>query len=436
MKKFYNNCIDVKQRGSTLLYGLIALATLSSMYTFSSINISNANKAEKLIMTKVTWADLQLKMNAICSNIHTINNSAKYNNANEKNKINACTNKSGDCLAQGFEASLFNEDGSQRYTGTRDCPALYNYYGSVITENTNKDKCITLDSDLRVNSIPGDNFFKEATFAVVSKLKPTCRGNLASCKAPETINVECSVVEIDRAQSNQEKYVTSEANDIAGFVCPPDQIVRGISKSGVFHCELPEATHGPRGPKGQKGGKGGNGSNGADGGSYSYSRDTGCFAKGTKIMTKLGSKNVEEIMPFDQIWNPVNFNFQTVKKRVIGPEKNPMLKIYLGNYFVEVTELHPFEVEGIIKKAKELRAGDLIMTQSGLKSIQKIDSIIHSELPTVYNLFLNGSNHLNDHFILANSIVTGDLYMQQQLELIRPSKGLNQHKGLAYAETR
>lgn len=101
-----------------------------------------------------------------------------------------------------------------------------------------------------------------------------------------------------------------------------------------------------------------------------------------------------------------------------GPEKVPMFDIQIEGRTVRVTGTHPFPTSEGPKAAFELQEGDRVRTAAGKPGvIQKIATVpMGGKDPVVWNLELEGSQDLGDHYVLANGVVTGDLYIQMRLQ--------------------
>lgn len=140
----------------------------------------------------------------------------------------------------------------------------------------------------------------------------------------------------------------------------------------------------------------------------------GCFVEGTMIRMANGKDlPIEIVRPGAKVMRS-NGTTAMITKMVAGPEKIPVyyLKTQDGRE-VGVTEGHPMVTLTGIKKAKDLNEWDLLLVEknnwTGIESIaqRKYDRL-------VYNFVVEGKT-TNDHIIVANGIMTGDLYIQKQL---------------------
>lgn len=144
----------------------------------------------------------------------------------------------------------------------------------------------------------------------------------------------------------------------------------------------------------------------------------GCFAEDTLIRLADGSeKEISQLAKGDLVWNPVNLRAMAVKRMTVGPEKKPMSRVFVEGRAVDVTDGHPFMTQNGWKKTAELNVGDMVKSASGAFSpVTAITALpVGANLPTVYNLALEG-DAADDHYVLANGVVTGDLYIQEKLE--------------------
>lgn len=143
----------------------------------------------------------------------------------------------------------------------------------------------------------------------------------------------------------------------------------------------------------------------------------GCFAEDTLIRMADGTeRKVTELRKGDLVWNPVTSAPVKVLRLTVGPEEKPMLRFVVNGKAVDVTTGHPFMTISGWKKAQDLRANDMVKSSFG--SFAAVESIaalpVGAELPNVYNLAVEGSQD-DDHFVLANGVVTGDLFIQERM---------------------
>ena len=102
-----------------------------------------------------------------------------------------------------------------------------------------------------------------------------------------------------------------------------------------------------------------------------------CFTKNTKILTEDGYKNISEIKIGDWVWSYNEKTHEQELKIVTDAyirHSNTIFKIYVHEEIIEATGDHPFFINGIFIKAKELHKGDSVQLYSGKKEI--IDSIL------------------------------------------------------------
>lgn len=144
----------------------------------------------------------------------------------------------------------------------------------------------------------------------------------------------------------------------------------------------------------------------------------GCFSEDTKIlMGDQSLKAIKDIQQGDEVWNPITKRATAIKKMIVGPEDKPMVHIQTETGLLKVTGNHPFPTPDGIKAAFELRAGEILFDdQRNKRQIQSIEFVHYDKPPTVWNLELVGRGQDEDHFLIADGIVTGDLLIQQRLE--------------------
>lgn len=147
--------------------------------------------------------------------------------------------------------------------------------------------------------------------------------------------------------------------------------------------------------------------------------DLGCFRKGSKIRMVDGSdKAINLLKEGDIVFNPVRKRGFAIKRITAGMEAFPLLAVSVGSSTVYVTREHAFVTKLGVKKAIDLRNDDEILQEDG--GFQRISSLKASEKKPddeVWNIeVLTDSHDAEDHVILADGIITGDLYLQESLK--------------------
>lgn len=146
----------------------------------------------------------------------------------------------------------------------------------------------------------------------------------------------------------------------------------------------------------------------------------GCFAEKTEITLGDGVsvKAINEITYDDKIWNPLTKKAYAIRKITKGPEKLPMIKIVAAGKDITVTGKHPFPSRDGFRTAHNLDKGDEIRINDKWVKVESIMVIPAGvDLPNVYNIELEADNtQHSEHNLLANGIVTGDLFIQTILD--------------------
>jgi hypothetical protein len=145
--------------------------------------------------------------------------------------------------------------------------------------------------------------------------------------------------------------------------------------------------------------------------------DLGCFEANTKIRMADGSdKPIRQLKENDLVWNPVRQKAMAIRRVTPGPEKLPLWSIQTESGLVRVTAKHPFLTPAGIRPADELRAGDRILGSKGEEIIRTVSEEKSAPAEWVWNFEIaTDSKDPADHAILADGVVTGDLYLQEQL---------------------
>ena len=144
----------------------------------------------------------------------------------------------------------------------------------------------------------------------------------------------------------------------------------------------------------------------------------GCFADTTKITMADGSlKRITDIVEGDHVYNPVTKKAVAVDHLVRGPEAKPLFQIAFTGGAVVVTHDHPFPIEGKgILPARDLRVGMKGRDAKGnVIVLENITTTTSNDKPVVWNLSLKGDGTNESHYLIADGIVTGDLYLQAKI---------------------
>lgn len=143
-------------------------------------------------------------------------------------------------------------------------------------------------------------------------------------------------------------------------------------------------------------------------------RTNGCFVKGTQI-------NISEelAVPIESlhVGQPVYMadgRTLRIKRIVAGPEAKPVITFEMGaGAKITVTTEHPLVTNKGLRLAKDIRIGEVLVDVKG--NAVTILGIQHSSYQDlVYNFEFDGTRE-NDHLIIAENIVSGDLYLQNKL---------------------
>ncbi len=152
--------------------------------------------------------------------------------------------------------------------------------------------------------------------------------------------------------------------------------------------------------------------------------ECGCFAEDTLItMADSSQMPISELKEGDYVWNPQSGRPQAVARITAGPEKVAMLGLKIKDENLKVTVTHPFLTARGLLAARDLVVGDVILRAGEQLKVEGIDSLEPdpANYPIVWNIALVGDEQeMNDHFILANGIMAGDLFLQESLQKSKP----------------
>ncbi|RYZ91519.1 MAG: hypothetical protein EOP04_00195 [Proteobacteria bacterium] len=148
--------------------------------------------------------------------------------------------------------------------------------------------------------------------------------------------------------------------------------------------------------------------------------DCGCFAENTQILFADGSiKPASAVRSGDWLWNPRLNQAQQVARVVAGPEQLPLVTVTAGGNEVVVTGEHPFLTSRGLVKAIDLKLGEILVSGEQKVLVERIDFekiSIGQKAPIVWNFELVGTENEDEHYVSANGVMTGDLYLQKRLQ--------------------
>ena len=166
------------------------------------------------------------------------------------------------------------------------------------------------------------------------------------------------------------------------------------------------------------------------------------------MMGDHSDKPVSKIKRGDIVWNPVTGKPMKVKFASFGPEVIPMYELGFGKAAIVVTEGHPmlvnnnakegqsFEMAELfapasvstlnrsevphgytVKRADQLKVGDRVLGEDGkYYKLTVARTLPVKEGQNVFNIKLDtDSTNPDDHMVVADGIVTGDVWILVQL---------------------
>ncbi len=158
----------------------------------------------------------------------------------------------------------------------------------------------------------------------------------------------------------------------------------------------------------------------------------GCFDPATKIQMGNGTRRkIDALKMGDLVLNPVTGKVAPVVRITKGPEAGKGLYLIgfggKGAAAVKVTSKHPFMTNLGLRTAAQLAPGDRILTTGGLfRKLDVVQALPESAGQIVVNIALGSTTFAaNDHMVLADGIVSGDLLLQERLENMSRLSSLN-----------
>jgi len=141
-------------------------------------------------------------------------------------------------------------------------------------------------------------------------------------------------------------------------------------------------------------------------------RTTGCFVKGTKIAISKDSAVPVEALRAGNTVRLADGRSSRILKVVAGPEVKPVISFATAEGpVIVVTAEHPLLTKKGMKLAREITIHDELKV-SGLDKFTALKSISQQAYDgDVYNFELAGNKEA-DHLVIADGLVSGDLYLQ------------------------
>ena len=144
----------------------------------------------------------------------------------------------------------------------------------------------------------------------------------------------------------------------------------------------------------------------------------GCFAPETLITLADGSEvAIEDLEAGDLVYNPVTEEKVAIRSILESGEEEPIISISTDSNTVNVTQTHPMVTDRGIVKASDVLSGDRILVENGsYRTVRNATELPISYSQRVLNIILDtDSKDADDHMVLADGIVTGDLIVQRQI---------------------
>jgi len=145
--------------------------------------------------------------------------------------------------------------------------------------------------------------------------------------------------------------------------------------------------------------------------------NNGCFEEQTTIRMADGSdRPIYALRPGDRVLNPITGKAVGIRKLTAGPESLDLVVVGMRSTQVKVTTEHPMMTRTGVKQAIALTTADELRGADG--KWQRVTKISREATKkNVYNFEIDTpSSAPDEHAVLADGVVTGDLYIQSQLK--------------------
>lgn len=138
-------------------------------------------------------------------------------------------------------------------------------------------------------------------------------------------------------------------------------------------------------------------------------------------------KKVSLLKEGDFVYNPLLKKAMPIKRITAGGEKHPIKIFRLKGLSIEVTQMHPMLTKHGLRLAKDVQVGDLLPDKEG--NWLAVESIEQKKLELgglVWNFEIDtDSKDPKYHMVVADGVVTGDLFLQETLAFMEKDRSLS-----------
>ena len=138
-----------------------------------------------------------------------------------------------------------------------------------------------------------------------------------------------------------------------------------------------------------------------------------CFDTNTLLTLADGTKKkVEDIDVGEKVLNPVTGRSMKVVRTIERLESESLIELGYDSYRLHVTQPHPVKTSKGVKRASKLDLNDFVLGDDNKFHQLTILRQLPANPQTVKNFEFHGhSNKPDDHMVLSDGIVTGDLIL-------------------------
>jgi len=402
------------QKGSAIQLALIA-STIFSLGAYSLITVSETST--KVTNSYVASSLVESLSTTLSSAIHN-RRSYFVSSAKQPNKLPK------DCLLDYMSTTCIPLAGSTNTPadrgGTFDLYSSsqtlisgeYNAYGHNCSDSAwaNEDVCSSSQRIIAISPI---------SYKIVAVDR--------AANVRDKFYISYSLVNLKSGKVYGEYWLNKVDYEIENIyqksICPTGNWVSTIGPGGDVECSPIDSyagVMGPRGPRGVTGDKGPVGNRG-NRGAVNLVRSVGCFDGDAPVKMWDGSlKPIRALTRGETVYNPISRYKSKISSIFVGPETEPVFQIDTQNFSVTVTKTHPILTKNIFtgvietKSAEEILARDMVATDHGFEFVKNISFKKQKEGYQVYNLVLEDTSSLSEHFISAGGIIAGDMVLQNR----------------------
>lgn len=142
----------------------------------------------------------------------------------------------------------------------------------------------------------------------------------------------------------------------------------------------------------------------------------GCLDPESLITVRPGvAVPIKRLRAGHTVYNPITHETVSIRRVVKGPERKAMNRIVAGEQELILTANHPVMTEKGERLAADVTARDRVLVADQWHLVTENVSFLPGADQEVWNIELAGDDEMTAHWLEANGMVVGDLWMQERL---------------------